>query len=250
MSTQVLSPPLGDTVRAMDFSPSKLELTPPQQQAAPTDEEAESIALALRLQEEDNAYAQSWGGGVWTAPSPGQESQEQMSAEDEESLALAIRLQQEDDDAQLRATLGLADGEEVPGSPTSFSYEQLLRLGDTVGVVSRGASSESVEALKRMTVAEARNDSNVLLGEQVRHSLSLNLFRRPLRRLLHARPTTWRVRAEWLVMRARANNPSRSTHPRTSPPSARSAAWSMRTTTSCSFCRASTASTPSAWISG
>ena len=164
MSTEVT--PLGENVaRAMDFSPSKLEPTPPQQQA--TDEEAESIALALRLQEEDNAYAQSWGGGAWSAPSPGQEqSAEPADEDDEASIALAIRLQQEDDDAQLRATLGLAEGEEM-GDPDNLSYEQLLRLNDTVGTVSRGASSESVEALKLMTVAEARADPSVRLGEQV-----------------------------------------------------------------------------------
>jgi len=148
---------MSDTVRAMQFSPSPKQNPEPQQ--PPADDEAASLALAMQLQEEDNAYATSWQS---TMVSP--ERQEQ-STEDEESLALAIRLQQEEDEAQLRNTLGLEDGEDTPDSPSNYSYEQLLRLSDTVGTVSKGASSESVDALCVMDVATARTDPAVIIGE-------------------------------------------------------------------------------------
>jgi len=66
----------------------------------------------------------------------------------------------------LRNALGVQD-EEDPGSPSQYSYEQLMRLQDTVGVVSRGASQDDITSLRTLTVAEARKpDSKVVLGEQ------------------------------------------------------------------------------------
>lgn len=144
--------------RMRECSPSKLEQP---SSHAEMRNDADSLALALRLQEEEHAYA-----GLWMASESVNESQEE-SPEEAESLALAIRLQQEDDEAQLRATLGLTGSQEDPVSPSSLSYEQLLQLGSTIGTVSKGASSESIRALDRMTVAEARMCKSVILGEQV-----------------------------------------------------------------------------------
>jgi len=84
--------------------------------------------------------------------------------EDAESIALAIRLQQEDDDAALRAALGPEAQDR--GSPSNYSYEDLLRLSDTVGTVSRGASKDSIASLRTLTAREAAEDSTVILGEQ------------------------------------------------------------------------------------
>lgn len=150
------------SAQVMECSPVKLDAPAPLVQM---DDEAASLALAMRLQEEDHAYAQTWGGGLWLSPTA-QDRQEQ-SPEDEESLALAIRLQQEEDDAQLRATLGLGDGDEVPGSPSNYTHEQLLRLSETVGTVSRGASREAIDAFRRFSVADSLTVSGALIGEQV-----------------------------------------------------------------------------------
>ena len=97
-----------------------------------------------------------------------QEASERMQnePEDAESLALAIRLQQEDDESALRDALGVQEGEADPGSPSQYTYEQLMRLQDTVGMVSKGASEDSINALTKLTVAEARRDRSVVLGEQ------------------------------------------------------------------------------------
>lgn len=125
------------------------------------DEDAESLALALRLQEEDRAYmSQVMEHSAAAAATP------EQNTEDAESLALAMRLQQEDDDAALRGVLGIADGED-PESPSNYSYEQLLRLNETVGEVSKGASSDVIEALPCVCVAAAKADSTIMLGEQV-----------------------------------------------------------------------------------
>ena len=92
----------------------------------------------------------------------------QHEPEDADSIALAIRLQQEDDEQALRDALGVQEGEEEdPGSPSQYSYEQLMRLSQTVGEVSKGASAEQITGLPIMTYAEAQKDSRVLLGEQV-----------------------------------------------------------------------------------
>ena len=84
--------------------------------------------------------------------------------DDAESIALAIRLQQEDDDDALRDVLGVPSDEEAD-SPSGYSYETLLRLGDAVGTVSRGASVESIGVLRTMSVEDARADTSVKLDE-------------------------------------------------------------------------------------
>ena len=91
--------------------------------------------------------------------------------EDAESIALAIRLQQEDDEAALRNALGVLpnasgdDGDE-PGSPSQYSYEQLMMLGETVGEVSRGAKQDDITRLRVLTHHKCVADSTVILGEQ------------------------------------------------------------------------------------
>ena len=126
------------------------------------DEETRAtLELARRLQEEERLYLAEQ-----------QAAHERLAgeAEDEDSLALAIRLQQEDDEQALRDALGLQGGEgddDDPGSPSQYSYEQLMRLGETVGEVSRGASGDQIESLRTLTVAEAQAEgSGVILGEQ------------------------------------------------------------------------------------
>ena len=119
------------------------------------EETRQTIELAMKLQEEERLYMQ-----------------EQMAAaarfaaepEDEDSIALAIRLQQEDDESALRNAIG-ADGED-PGSPSEYTYEQLMRLQETVGMVSKGASVQAIEALRTVTLEDARADSSIVLGEQ------------------------------------------------------------------------------------
>ena len=68
----------------------------------------------------------------------------------------------------LRNAIGVQDGEDDPGSPSEYTYEQLMRLQETVGMVSKGASTTTIEALRTLTVEQARADSSVVLGEQVR----------------------------------------------------------------------------------
>jgi len=92
------------------------------------------------------------------------EAQSQAQPDDDETMALVRRMQQEDEDAfqeQLRETERLQDEQMRDaglviegadgGSPSQFSYEQLTALGETVGNVSRGASDESIGALKTIT---------------------------------------------------------------------------------------------------
>ena len=77
---------------------------------------------------------------------------EQSLPQDAESIALAIRLQQEDDEMALRNALGIAGNEDGdPDSPSHYSYEQLMQLGQTIGEVSRGASSEAISALRTVS---------------------------------------------------------------------------------------------------
>ncbi len=91
----------------------------------------------------------------------------QDEPEDAESIALAIRLQQEEDEQALRDAIGVPEGDdEAPGSPSQYSYEQLMRLTETVGEVSRGASSDVIEKLRTMSYAEARADPAIVLGER------------------------------------------------------------------------------------
>ena len=124
------------------------------------EETRQSLELAWRLQEEERQRH---------AEQTAAAERLQNEPEDAESIALAIRLQQEDDEQALRNAIGLqGDEDDEPGSPSSYSYEQLMRLSQTIGEVSRGASSEQILALRTMTVEEARADSSILLGEQVR----------------------------------------------------------------------------------
>jgi len=127
------------------------------------DEDAQSLALALRLQaEEESRY------GAYDED----EGREPDDPELDASLRLAMQLQQEDDDAQLRAALLGVAGASAPDdgrplSPSQLDYEQLIRLGENVGHVSRGASQESVDSLLVLTHAECvRRGGDVILGEE------------------------------------------------------------------------------------
>jgi E3 ubiquitin-protein ligase BIG BROTHER-like protein len=122
----------------------------------------ESLALALRLQaEEESRYGEY-------DDDDGEPDDPELDA----SLRLAMQLQQEDDDAQLRAVLLGAAGAGAtddgrPLSPSQLDYEQLIRLGENVGHVCRGASQESVDALLVLTHAEClRRGGDVVLGEE------------------------------------------------------------------------------------
>ena len=115
------------------------------------DDEAESLALALRLMQEEEQYIAEQSAAV--VPEGGDD--------EADSLALAIRLQQADDDEALGDALGVDEG----GSPSQLSYETLLRLGDAVPAVSRGASVESIDKLRTITLEVARADSSLHLQE-------------------------------------------------------------------------------------
>mmetsp|Transcript_42969 Transcript_42969/g.71413 ORF Transcript_42969/g.71413 Transcript_42969/m.71413 type:complete len:192 (-) Transcript_42969:340-915(-) len=112
------------------------------------------LAWKLQMEEEEKAFAQLSA----VTPDGGDE--------DAESLALAIRLQQEEDDAALRAALGVNSDFAERGSPSNYAYEDLLRLNETVGTVSRGASSEAIDALRLLTVEQAKADDRLCIGEQ------------------------------------------------------------------------------------
>lgn len=103
--------------------------TPPA--AADDEDEAtkQTMELVWQLQQQEFAFAEQA-----LAASAEQAGGTDEADEDADSLALAIRLQQEDDEAHLRSVLGVRDGE--TGSPSSMSFEQLLRLSETVGEVS------------------------------------------------------------------------------------------------------------------
>lgn len=163
----MMSTSVGSDVLVMTDCPERIDCdSSTQLGSGAADDDDVSVSLALRLQAEEHAYAQTWGAGWFDATSRTHEGNEHCP-DDEESLALAIRLQQEDDEAQLRATLGLDENEDLPGSPSNYTHEQLLRLADTVGTVSRGASSQVVDGLVRFTVAEAHASEKAILGEQV-----------------------------------------------------------------------------------
>lgn len=86
-------------------------------------------------------------------------------SDDDESMALAIRLQQDDDEAALRDALGMQEGEHR-GSPSQYSYEQLMLLSEVIPEVNRGASIEDISALRTMSYEEARADQRLVLGDQ------------------------------------------------------------------------------------
>jgi len=93
-----------------------------------------------------------------------------LSEEEAESLAFAIRLQQEEDDAALRAVLGpaasLDDERDGAVSPSQYSYEVLMRLGEALGEVSKGAAEGTIHALRTLRCSAARDDASVRLGDQ------------------------------------------------------------------------------------
>lgn len=123
-------------------------------------DDEESLALALRLQAEYGEYNEN-------------DDIEPDDPELDASLRLAMQLQQEDDDAQLRAVLlGVAGAASAaddgrPLSPSQLDYEQLIRLGENLGHVCRGASQESVDSLLVLTHAEClRRGGDLILGEE------------------------------------------------------------------------------------
>lgn len=183
------------------------------------DDEAESLRLALAMQEEelqqqfalqrpdfeadeslDDETRQTLE-LAWRMQMEEQERmQEQVAAaerladepEDHDSIALAIRLQQEDDESALRSAIGGVEGEDgEPVSPSQYTYEQLMRLQDTVGMVSKGASADAIQALRTLTVKEARADSSIILSHKV-GALRLRLRGLCLRRL-HCLPAARRA---------------------------------------------------------
>jgi hypothetical protein len=126
----------------------------------------ESLQLALRLQAEEEAGLLYDDDGAEGAAEEANDDPEL-----EASLILAMQLQQEDDAAQLRAALvgmGAVDEDDARAfSPSQLDYEQLTRLGENVGHVSRGASQQSVDELPVRTHAQcSAPHSNVILGEK------------------------------------------------------------------------------------
>ena len=138
------------------------------------DGEEATLALARMLQLEEQEQLQEQIRQMV-------EAQAQAQPDDDETMALVRRMQQEEEDQfqeHLRETERLQDEQMREaglviegadgGSPSQFSYEQLTALGDTVGTVSRGASDESIGALK--TVMFKYCDSSVNPGTKVRRS--------------------------------------------------------------------------------
>ncbi len=105
---------------------------------------------------------------------PYADAQHNNNDDDDESLLLAIRLQQEDDDAALRAALGIEGvmaGEahrDDAGSPSNYAYEDLLRLSEAVGEVSRGAAADKIGSLPVLAIEQVRAHPEYAskLGEQ------------------------------------------------------------------------------------
>jgi len=133
-----------------------------------------TLELVWRLQrEEDARFAEREAADArFGGESPGGgDAHGALSEEEAESLALAIRLQQEEDDAALRAVLGPAavlDQETRDGasSPSQYSYETLMRLGEALGEVSKGASAVAIASLRTVRVCAGRADASILIGEQ------------------------------------------------------------------------------------
>jgi len=123
------------------------------------DETRATLELAWRLEQEERARLQEQTAAAERLAN---------EPEDTDSLALAIRLQQEDDEQALRNVIGVLPPDEgsEPGSPSQYTYEQLMRLGETIGEVSKGAAAEDIAALRTMSYDEASADSTVILGEQ------------------------------------------------------------------------------------
>jgi len=144
---------------------------PPSDEVAAGDDAA-TLELVWQLQQEEEArQREREEGEARLASIP-------AADDDAESIALAIRLQQQEDDEALRAALGPAgaallanegegdDEREGAVSPSQYSYETLVRLGEALGEVSRGASANAVGSLRTLSLCEARADSGVRLGEK------------------------------------------------------------------------------------
>ncbi|KAJ1633740.1 hypothetical protein T492DRAFT_978431 [Pavlovales sp. CCMP2436] len=168
MATAVSTPTGG---MQLDFGSAAVDNDTSLQSALPAglqaDDDDDSLQLALRLQAEEEGLLYDDGAA--------ESEKEANDPELEASLALAMQLQQQDDANQLRAALvGMgaiaADADEEDArsfSPSQLDYEQLTRLGENVGHVSRGASQESVEELPVRTHAQcAAPHSNVILGAE------------------------------------------------------------------------------------
>ena len=145
------------------------DLSTPASGGKEVDSEEASMELCRRLQEEQ----------LQDQLRQMVEAQNQSQPDDDETMALVRRMQQEDEEAfqeQLRETERLQDEQMREGgfviegadggSPSQFSYEQLTALGETIGNVSRGASNESIGALKTVTFKCC--DSSVNAGTKVR----------------------------------------------------------------------------------
>ena len=213
------------------FQPSTYQAMDPSMLEGMDEETRQSFELAWKLQAEEDAREAEQAAAA---------ARIQHEPEDTESMALAIRLQQEDDEQALRNALGVLGGDadsDDPGSPSQYSYEQLMNLQQTVGEVSRGASFQAIDALRTMSYEEACKDADVILGDQVRARASL--VRTPASGAHHSLP------ASPLSLCARL-------HVSCAPPcsSAPSAASSTRRVTRCACCAAATRSTPSASTNG
>ena len=195
----------------------------------------ESFELAWRLQAEEDARVAEQAAAA---------ARLQDEPEDAESLALAIRLQQEDDEQALRNAMGETGEEAGDLSPSQYSYEQLMRLGQTIGEVSRGASAQHIEALRTMSYEEARKDSEIILGEQVRWAHA-RTHRRAPPPACRAAAALARLAASHCCAHVVADDCTRSVAR-----SARSAGSSSSRRTCCACCAAATPSTPSVSISG
>ena len=207
------------------------------------DETRATLELAWRLEQEERARLQEQTAAAERLAN---------EPEDTDSLALAIRLQQEDDEQALRNVIGVLPPDEgsEPGSPSQYTYEQLMRLGETIGEVSKGAAAEDIAALRTMSYDEASADSTVILGEQVwrasraGHAPAAPSERAPPGR---ARPVPRPTLAP-VGCHAVPDRPCSSVGALAR--SARSAAWNTRVTTRCVCSDVATRSTPNASTSG
>ena len=59
----------------------------------------------------------------------------------------------------------LGVGEDEAGSPSQLPYETLLRLGEAVPAVSRGASVEAIDQLRTISLEDAQADPTLHLQE-------------------------------------------------------------------------------------
>lgn len=111
-------------------------------------DEEKSLELAHRFQREEEEETIIQDEGVFQGEDGGGDP------ELDASLALAIQMQREFDEAQLRDALTMAgalpddDDDERQLSPSQLDFDQLSRLADTVGKVTRGVSVEALGAMR------------------------------------------------------------------------------------------------------